>query len=110
VVVSAGSLTAPFTFFASLQGFSDRSLTGPPLFDNTFIGSGIASATFSLVRGPETTLIFSGDVVYRFGEATVAPTPEPASMSLVVTGLAAAALKRRRRSDSDLHAVFRAKK
>lgn len=98
LAASTGSLTAPFTFFATLRGFADSSLTGPPLFDNTFTGSGTASATFAITPGPGATLIFSRDVVYRFGEETASPAPEPASMALMLTGLAAVALRWRGRN------------
>jgi hypothetical protein len=85
------SLNAPFTFFATLRGFSNSSLSGTPLFNDVFVGQGIATARYSVTKGPGATLVTSVDVNYQF-----APTPEPASALLLLTGVAAVAMRSRR--------------
>lgn len=91
------------------QGFTGGTLTAPFAFSGTFrpsdtyidlSGSGTATLTF----GPYNPLVnphaFATQTV-RFDFADVAPTPEPASMLLVATGLAALAARRRRRRIAD---------
>ena len=97
------TLTAPFTFSAMLRGFPSSAMDGAPLFENVFIGGGTATANYIITPGPGATLVRFRDVTYQFEpNVPVSPTPEPASVLLVVTGLAAAASRRRRTGASVL--------
>jgi PEP-CTERM motif-containing protein len=91
------TLIAPFTFSAVLRGFPTSALTGTPIFDETFVGHGTATASYDLTTGPGATLVTFNDLVYQFeAGAAPSPTPEPGSMLLVLTGLAAVTARFRR--------------
>ena len=94
----SGALTAPFTF-TGLFSFEER--PGAPRVLNLF-GGGTATAVFTpsgLSEFPGALALQS--IRYDF-EPEAAPTPEPASMFLLVTGLAGVAAARRlRRSGLD---------
>jgi hypothetical protein len=92
------TLIAPFTFWAMLRGFPNSSLTGTPIFDEVFVGQGTATANYNLTIGPGATLVTFSDVVYQFDPpAAASPTPEPGTMVLVLTGMAALIARSRRR-------------
>jgi len=92
------TLIAPFTFWAMLRGYPNSSLTGTPIFNETFVGRGTATANYNLTTGPGATLVTFRDVVYQFDPAaSPSPTPEPGTVVLVLTGMAAVAARSRRR-------------
>jgi hypothetical protein len=92
------TLIAPFTFWAMLRGFPNSSMTGTPIFDEAFVGHGTATANYNLTIGPGATLVIFRDVVYQFEPgAAPSPTPEPGSVVLVLTGMAAVVARSRRR-------------
>ena len=93
----APTLIAPFTFWAMLRGFPTSSLTGTPIFNEVFVGHGTATANYSFTVGPRETLVTFRDVVYQFDPGvSPSPTPEPGSVLLLLTGLAAVATRFRR--------------
>ena len=82
----ARSVTAPFSFIGELldfPAFSDG--TGTPIFFAELSGNGIATAHFT--AGGDGSF-FAHDITYQFADAAASPTPEPASLLLVGTGLA----------------------
>lgn len=89
-------ISVPFTFSGTVVGFLENPLTRPsdvpPLFTQPIVGSGIASVTFTPTLD-ENPVFFASDLRYDFG--TAEPVPEPASM--VLCGIGAAVLARRRR-------------
>jgi hypothetical protein len=92
------TLIAPFTFWAMLRGFPNSSLTGTPIFDEAFVGHGTATANYNLTISPGATLVTFRDVVYQFEPgAAPSPTPEPGTVVLVLTGMAAVVARSRRR-------------
>jgi hypothetical protein len=85
---TGGTLTAPFSFTGLFALTANPTLIG-------LTGSGTATLTF------EPSSLFPGTFFlqaarYNFAAAETAPTPEPASMLLFVTGLAGSAAARRR--------------
>jgi hypothetical protein len=87
-------LERPFQFRGDFRAFADSSLT-QVLFETTLIGRGKAGATLSRGEG-------SGPFTWEESTYTFAPVPEPATWTLLGTGLAAgwAAGRRARRTGS----------
>jgi hypothetical protein len=88
-------LTAPFTASGFIAGCSNSFCDTPPVFTTELTGSGVA--IFELTR----FLDFQGRPFFSFARGTYVfgPIPEPASIVLLTSGLAAigaAKLKRRR--------------
>jgi hypothetical protein len=77
--------SAPFTFSARLQGFAKT--TGALLFDDELRGAGRATVHLS----PQNPGFFD----YRYD---LQPTPEPATMVMLATGIGFVGLLRRRRA------------
>lgn len=84
---------ATFTSIFSMTGFLRGLATdGTVLFDVGLAGTGTATANASYNRSGD--LYQSGGVLFEFADA--APTPEPATLLLLGTGLAAVAVRHRR--------------
>ena len=89
-----------FTFAGTISGY----LLNPfvhgftePVFTKTLTGQGIARGEF-LFNADQTPLFFPASLQYEFTDT--APVPEPATLFLVGTGVALAALRRRRSAPS----------
>jgi hypothetical protein len=99
------TVVRPFSFDASLLGIVDHNQsTERTVFDATLFGNGIVTASFfSVPTEPGATPLFSFDSV-RYDFTAAEPVPEPATLMLLGSGLAAIASRhvsrRRRRSDS----------
>ena len=90
--VELGSeMATPFTFIGTLRGFRDGQLA----FTAALTGGGLATRFFDFE--PERNLFFAGEnrLTYFFSEAA-APTPEPASLLLLGTGIAGILARRAR--------------
>jgi hypothetical protein len=86
-------LRAPFLFSGQLTAFSTPELTGPALFALALTGGG--DVQFVIDASSSHFQFF--DLDYRFTSASVAPTPEPATLVLVAGGLLSIPAMRRRR-------------
>jgi hypothetical protein len=84
---------ATFAFTGTLAGFSNPGLTGTPLFSTGLVGSGWVVAAFS--NYPPESGIHVLQLDYHFDN--VAATPEPGSMLLFGSGVAAIAARWRKR-------------
>ena len=80
-----------FMMSGQLRGTTGSSGTGAVLFDVLLSGTGIASTSGVAV---DTDLYRTGGVLYEF-TGDVAPTPEPATLLLMGTGVAGVLLRRR---------------
>ena len=87
---TGGTLTAPFAFSGTFQQSDFITVTRVNLF-----GSGTATLTFGPYGAPVHPDAFGTESV-RFDFDAAAPTPEPASLLLVATGLAGLVAKLRR--------------
>ena len=91
------SFSAPFTMTGRLRGTTGAFGTGTVLFDVLLTGSGIATAS-GFSQTPAANLYRVGGVNYQFSAATPEPTPEPATLLLMGTGMAGVLLRRRQRA------------
>ena len=89
---AGGDVTAPFTFSGTFYYGSDPNLPASPLH---LSGSGTATLSYSPFA-PFPGAFHLDAASYAFGAETPAPTPEPASMLLLGTGLVALAARRHR--------------
>lgn len=86
-------LSSPFTTSGLLRGFSE---TGALLFSQSFQGSGAARTIWFENNGMRN----AEDSFVSYGFEDAAPVPEPASLTLLATGLGMAALRARRKKQS----------
>lgn len=91
--------SGPFEFEGRIQAYSDALTTRPPVFAGTFRGSGLADVFFGFERATPPGYLLT-DLVYRFDQPT--PIPEPSTLVLLSTALAAGGVGLRRRR-SRLH-------
>lgn len=92
------TLTVPFTMTGNLNGYLLNPVIGnpgPAVFSVQLSGEGIASLTLFGLDTSSGRLFFTHGLTYSFGSTT--PTPEPATLLLLGTGLAGIAAKGYRR-------------
>jgi PEP-CTERM motif len=87
-------ITVPFTMTGTLVG-NFGSLQNPPLFSLTVTGWGLATATLQLFQVGSDFFYIHQDIRYDF-LSNNAPVPEPATILLLGTGLAAGVITRLR--------------
>jgi hypothetical protein len=85
-------LTAPFIFNGMLRGFSN----GQELFSVDLTGTGTTNRGLFRIAPGLYSYQLESLTGYTFTSQEVTPTPEPGSLMLLGTGLAALAVRRRR--------------
>jgi hypothetical protein len=86
IATAASSFETPFTMAGSIAGFDDRSLTGAPLFTASLTGRGTASVIGMRNFGGD--LLALGPTAFHFAATPGASVPEPATLMMLVAGLA----------------------
>jgi hypothetical protein len=90
------SFSTPFTMIGQISGYANfGGSDNPPLFTVPLVGAGTATVSGN-TRSSAPTYI-GQSLAFQFEAATPSPTPEPASMLLVGSGVAALATVKRRR-------------
>ena len=87
------TFTAPFTMTGRLDAYTSPFDVNSPFYSTDLVGSGVATIQFSTLD----RFFWAEHVTYDFSSSAPAATPEPASLLLLGTGLAAAWQARRRR-------------
>ena len=90
------TITVPFTMSGFIDGYATQAVNTPPIFGMMVNGQGIATLVLSSYFDPNFGQLYSfRSVTYDFSPA--AATPEPATLLLFGTGLAAVTARYRRR-------------
>ena len=87
------NFSTPFVVNGHLEGYADSNRTAP-LFAVTVTGSGVAYAGYRVVNEDVWDRLFDGGTTFRFSPASASPTPEPATMVLLASGLVIAGARR----------------